>query len=415
MRNLFLWTTIALFGCAEDQNNANGDDGPATWHQDIRPIVERSCQGCHEEGGVAPFTLDNYEDVMTWLPLVIDSIENNTMPPWLATDGCNDYLEDISLTPEEKTLVLDWANGDALEGDESDAVLGDVLVDEGLPRVDLTLEMPVAYTPTEGPDEYRCFILDWPEDTEPFVTGFNVVPGNQQTVHHVIVYMAPPHLREEFEALDEADPGEGYRCFGGPGVINQEDAAWLGGWAPGSVARPFPEGLGLAVDKGTVMIMQMHYYTENNQDPDQSKIEIMTAETVEKQAWIQPFANPLWLFGGSMVIPAGETDFEHSFEVSFPANLDIYNANLHMHTRGKTANFKIDHPDGSETCLVNIDKWDFDWQRSYAFTEVEQVRQGDTLSLTCTWDNMTNQDLDWGDGTVDEMCLSTMLVSLSDE
>jgi hypothetical protein len=39
------------------------------------------------------------------------------------------------------------------------------------------------------------------------------------------------------------------------------------------------------------------------------------------------------------------------------------------------------------------------------------VKKGDTLSVSCTWDNPTDEDVNWGEGTGDEMCLGTMLVS----
>ena len=41
-----------------------------------------------------------------------------------------------------------------------------------------------------------------------------------------------------------------------------------------------------------------------------------------------------------------------------------------------------------------------------------QERGPDNLRLSCTWDNPTDDDIDWGDGTGDEMCLGTMLMSL---
>ena len=34
-----------------------------TFTRDIAPILQRSCQTCHRDGGVAPMTLVNYEQV----------------------------------------------------------------------------------------------------------------------------------------------------------------------------------------------------------------------------------------------------------------------------------------------------------------------------------------------------------------
>ena len=37
------------------------------------------------------------------------------------------------------------------------------------------------------------------------------------------------------------------------------------------------------------------------------------------------------------------------------------------------------------------------------------LNAGDTLTLECTWDNPTDSDVAWGEGTSDEMCLGITL------
>ena len=93
--------------------------------------------------------------------------------------------------------------------------------------------MPVEYTPQTGPDEYRCFVIDWPEEAVRYVTGFGIRPGEQRVVHHVIAFIAAPDQLAELDALDAADPGPGYPCYGGPGLKPR----WLGGWVPGGIER----------------------------------------------------------------------------------------------------------------------------------------------------------------------------------
>jgi hypothetical protein len=73
---------------------------------------------------------------------------------------------------------------------------------------------------------------------------------------------------------------------------------------------------------------------------------------------------------------------------------------------------RIERADGTEECLIQIDDWDFDWQRTYVFDEPKTIEEGDVWQLECAWDNPTEQDMDWGDGTGDEMCLGTVMVSL---
>jgi hypothetical protein len=73
--------------------------------------------------------------------------------------------------------------------------------------------------------------------------------------------------------------------------------------------------------------------------------------------------------------------------------------------------------------VLRIDEWNFDWQGGYTLREPLRVGPDDTLRISCTWDNSAEnqpvvdgavlepQDVVWGEGTTDEMCLSVMYVT----
>src|SRR5437588_9197639 len=60
--------------------------GEVTFSKDIAPILQRSCQNCHQPESVAPMSLITYKDVRPWAK----SIKTRTllrdkpgvMPPW---------------------------------------------------------------------------------------------------------------------------------------------------------------------------------------------------------------------------------------------------------------------------------------------------------------------------------------------
>ena len=84
-----------------------------------------------------------------------------------------------------------------------------------------TIAMPGSYTPSApygaGTDDYRCFLLDPELDRDAWLTGTQVLPGNPDVVHHVILFQVPPEQVAAAEAKDEAEDGEGWTCFGGTG------------------------------------------------------------------------------------------------------------------------------------------------------------------------------------------------------
>jgi hypothetical protein len=407
-----------------------GDGGVAapglTYHQDVRPLLNDACVRCHQQGGIGPFPLDTYAEVSKRAAAIRVAVENRTMPPWQAGPGCSDYVDDFSLTDQEVKLLTDWVDEGAQEGTPLSGVAVDPPVPRGLPRVDRVMTMPVAYTPTKSPDDYRCFVLDWPETTDKFVTGFRAVPGDARVVHHVIAFLATPNRAAQYTALDDKEAGPGYTCYGGPGGSGVP--GWLGAWAPGAEGGEFVPDTGIKIAPGSKIILQLHYNT-SSQAPvaDKTSIELMMADSVQKEAVIIPWANPQWLNSQTMTIPAGMSDVKHEFAIDptpFMGNMTnnvipkdtpftVHSASLHMHTRGTRSRTVIQRFDSTTPeCLLDIPRWDFHWQATFGFTAPKTLRPGDRLSFECHWDNSAGTTaLNWGEGTNDEMCLGVYYVT----
>jgi hypothetical protein len=423
--------------------------GP-TWFADVAPILEARCNTCHVEGGVGPYPLKTYDEAFATRAAIKASINERTMPPWQAVAGCMEYSNDISMTAAEIQTVTAWVDAGAPMGDP--AAAPQAAPKELLPplsRVDRTLALPEPYTPILSPDDYRCFIVDWP-DTEPrFVTGFHVRPGNPRTAHHVIAFLASPDRVAEFEDLDDAEPGPGYTCFGGPGGESDIDTRWVGAWAPGAESGDFPAGTGIRIAPGSKIILQMHYNTLNGDGADLTELDFKLDDQVEREAVLMPFANPAWVLGGAMPIRKDDPAATHTYVADFTEFIPflsdgrlsgerfrIYSAALHMHGIGERGS--LTHLRGGsqedQGCMLQIEGWDFNWQRTYRFKEPVVFQKGDGLQLSCTWDNspenqpmamvdtdgdgvgdtyqqLPSQRRNWGEGTTDEMCLGVLYVT----
>ena len=163
----------------------------------------------------------------------------------------------------------------------------------------VTVRMPEPYTPVGarpgvGTDDYRCFLLDPKVPSDQFITGFNVLPGNPDVVHHVILFRVPADLVAEAEQKDAATPGQGWTCFGnsglGSGGREIDDAPWLGAWAPGGSEQVYGKGFGEELGKGSRVVMQVHYNLLAGKQPDRSAAELRLAPATDK---IQPLQTRL--------------------------------------------------------------------------------------------------------------------------
>ncbi len=406
-------------------------DAPS-WHGEVQPIVAHRCVSCHEEGGIAPYRLETYEDAQGIAPLIADSVASGRMPPWAPDPECNAYRHDRGLEPGEEAAILAWAEGGAPEG----GPVAPATIEPPAPLdADLTLELPEPYTPRNAPDDYRCLLVDWPEEEPGYVTGFEVVPDRQDQVHHVIAFVVDEGGAQAFRDADGADGDPGYPCFGDPAPpgMGLTDVAggmrWLATWTPGpSSGERFPEGTGIEVTPGSVVVVQMHYYAPSDPEPDQTSLRFALAEEVERPAGVMPFTDPAWLFAGGMDIPAGESSVTHGFSSTVSDTFlsymrgqgipleqgepfQVHMVGLHMHYIGQSARLDIVR-DEERACQLHIPDWDFHWQESYHLAEPTIVYPGDRIELECTWDNSEGtQDVSWGDGTDDEMCLGMLYVS----
>jgi hypothetical protein len=386
----------------------------------VAPLLREKCASCHVEGGIAPFTLGSYAEVFEMRTAIKAAVTMRMMPPWLASQDCTEYKHDRSLSDEQIALISRWVDEGAVEGNPADAPAAANPSQGGLSRVDLKLTMPVDYSPQQRPDDYRCFILDWPETAVRYVTGFGAAPGRASIVHHVIAFVAKPEEVAGYQALDDREAGPGYTCFGGPGG-NSGRVAWLGSWAPGGEGSDYPAGTGIRVDPGSKIILQVHYNLSSAVSAaDRSSVSLSVAQSVQKEAFMLPWANPAWLNGG-MSIPAGQSDVRYRFGFDLIPYLSritggvfrdnepitVHAAGLHMHTLGKWALAEIERKTGERDCMLHIPRWDFHWQNGYELAQSKVLRAGDRLAVECHWDNSLPgaQNVSWGEGTSDEMCL----------
>lgn len=396
-----------------------------TWHADVRPLVEARCATCHYDDGPGPYPLQSYDDVKSHAAVVRDAIVGRRMPPFLGISSCNEYENDYSLTDEQRGVITAWIDQGMPEGDA--AAPGPALPTfaRDLTRTDLTVGMSEGYKPqNEGGDDYRCFVLDWPLAAPAFVTGLSVTPGNKSVVHHVLVFSVPAEKAAEIAALDAADPGYGYTCFGGPGV-STERMSLLGAWVPGIGSGDYPKGSGIPVLPGTKLVMQMHYNTSGIKyglhggkgEPDQTSLRLMLEQTVASPAGVMPVVNPLWIQKPeTMLIPAKTNGVVRSFAfdptlLSGDKPFTIRRTTMHQHVLGTRAKLTLQRADGSEQCLLDIPRWDFGWQLGYDLKNPVVVNPGDMVRIDCEWSNPGATDVTWGEGTKDEMCLGGLFVT----
>ena len=399
-----------------------GPDAAAgvTFDKDIVRIFQASCQGCHHEGGIGPFPLVTYADAFSHKNEILVSTTERKMPPWHVNSACNSFEDDPSLSAADIATVTKWVLSGALEGDPRDLPAPVTFPETWtLGNPDLVLTMPEPMKPNfnEG-DVYRCFVLPTNLTEDRYARAVEILPGARKMVHHVILFI---DTSGQAQKLDDADPGPGYSCFGGPGFSVNALAPSLGGWAPGNQPRFLPDGLGLSLPKGASVVMQVHYSAHNGIGAsDQSSVGIyFTKAPVAKRVLIAPVINQ------SFVIPAGVPDYEVTASIPYvPFDAHLLAVTPHMHLLGKTMTVTATTPDGQTACLAQVPDWDFNYQATYTYKSPIAAPVGTRLSLSAHYDNSPEnlrnpnsppRAVGWGERTTDEMCIGFLNFTLDAE
>ncbi len=309
----------------------------------------------------------------------------------------------------------------------------------------LSLSMNEPYMPnTEFRDDYRCFLVDPELADDVMVKAYNIEPGLEEIVHHVVLYVAGPTSVPGAVAADEADPGPGWTCFGGPGIINGEGveailqigrdfSRSLGTWIPGSNQSIYPTGTGKPFEAGSQLVMQVHYNLQGI-DPSQVRPDLSSAkltlsepgeqlESLRFRGLIAPVElrcpgpypqnrnDPCHRdYALSQVNLPGVADIVHVECSSNPNDfierdigfgdaqefsctvlngsqgliLGVFN---HMHLRGRSITIELNPNTPSYQMLHHNPAWNFNNQEGVWFEEPVQMNFGDLLKVTCVFDN----------------------------
>lgn len=388
---------------------ADDDDfAQVSFTKDIAPIFQAKCVECHRTGDIGPMALSTWEDSRPWAKSIKKAVESKTMPPFHAVKGEYPYRNDNTLTPEEIALVGKWVEAGAPQGDPADMPAQRQFDDSGwrTGKPDLVLQPTADYMlGADVIDEYRCYVFqsNLPEDT--WVGAIEYRPGDRRVVHHIMAYAEPTGV---VRPKDEATPEPGYICGMNGDTGSQRLDMLLGGWAPGTPPNVFREGSGRLLPKGTDIVFQVHYHNTTGQEvPDRSSMGIYFARGPIKKM------DRISLVGSMKLnIPAGEGNAQHFATWVAPYDITLNSVMPHMHYLGKMMKVDAVFPDGRRSTLVDVPRFDFNWQIVYAYTDPLKIPKGTKLEMTSSHDNSANnaanpskppKDVTWGEATDEEM------------
>ena len=211
---------------------------------------------------------------------------------------------------------------------------------------------------------------------------------------------------------------------------------FYGGWEPGvDAAVVFPEGVAEHIT-GTHFMFNLHYQATGKATTDRTRIGLWLQKgpvTHELRGSTVSMGSEVFLADGkeltgqytAMVttdvippsmrtvpnIPAFAENYRLMNVLTVRREMTLYAFQPHMHLRGKSMKYTAVYPDGREEVLINVPKYDFNWQIVYELAKPITLPAGSTIHAEATWDNSTknkynprpDQEVRWGEQSWDEM------------
>jgi hypothetical protein len=192
----------------------------------------------------------------------------------------------------------------------------------------------------------------------------------------------------------------------------------LSNYVPGAEPLQIPPESGILLKKGAKFSFQAHYTPTGKASTDVTRMGLyFMKEPPAYRYRAAIFANPL------LKIPANTKEHVEHATQTFDRDVLIYSLHPHSHFRGRAASFVAVYPDGREEMLLNVPKYDFNWQSTYELKTPKVLPAGTKVTYYTTFDNSTqnkanpdpNRVVPWGQQTWDEMLYGVIRLRYVDE
>lgn len=388
----------------------NAPSGRPTFYADVLPIMQNNCQNCHRPAGqnlgglIAPMSLMDYAEARPWAKSIATEVSSKRMPPWHADEKFDGtFRNERRLSDQEIATVVRWAETGAAAGNPAEAPAPKVYpqTEWSFGQPDLVLAMPEEFLVGDDiEDHYHNFTVQLSEEQLPEDRWIQAVEykASGPVVHHIIGYAYPA------------------------GAQARQDRGMIGGIAPGSEPRSFPDGYGLKLHKGGTFVFAMHYHKEPGPGTAVKDISHVAFKFYPKDAKVKPLT--IAPIGNHLFeIPPGHPNWEVGGAQTFTRDIEILDLQPHMHLRGKDARYTAYLPDGTVEELLYVPRYDFNWQIGYEYPQPKRLPAGTRLEVTMHFDNSTNNPANpdpgkairFGGPTTDEMMLGWMNWAYADD
>ncbi|MEQ1759718.1 MAG: hypothetical protein ABL986_15485 [Vicinamibacterales bacterium] len=420
-----------------------------TFNRDVAPILYANCVTCHRPDGIAPMTLTNFAAAKAYATRIRDLTMSREMPPWYADPQHGQFKNARGLTQAQIDTLSRWAEGGAPEGTGAAPAAPTFPSNGGwdarMNRApDLVLDLPFGEYELPASGEVPTFTV-WmklPLREDRFVQALEIKPSLRHAVHHSSLALAtlPQGTRIGRGPVFSGGPtldgvpvyadGRPFRAASG-----EEFGRPVLFYVPGGGFMQLPDGLAKRFRKDDYLAWGLHLISGGRVEKLRVQVGIWYTRRDphhEVHTWT---VNETLAIDGKPVttdargarvlpdIPPGVTNLPIVGSLKIEDDVTLYSLWPHMHYRGKDMTFVLTEPNGRQTTLLSVPRYNPHWQLTYELTKPLRIRRGSTITASGHYDNssmnMHNPDptsvVKFGPQGTDEMYIPFIEVAVERE
>ncbi len=378
------------FGCLIAKPRKTIENAAVTYCGQIARVLEQHCVECHRAGEIGPFALDNFDDVVGWADMIVETVQQKRMPPWNANPEHGEFLNARGMSDADRELLERWVESGTPYGDPTSlpqtALISGDNPTEKQPDLSIAMSDTGFPVPAEGTVDYQYFVVDPQLTTDRWVNLAELIPGDRSVVHHGIVFIRPP---------------DGQRIDG---------VGWLTAYVPGQRIPHSPAYRARRLPAGSKLVFQMHYTPNGKATEDVSRLNLWfsAAEEVTEELMTLISINQ------ELEIPPRMSDVKINAQTDYlPEDGKLLALSPHMHLRGKSMRVQVGDGQGASRVILDVPHYDFNWQHTYVLKDPLPLTNLKNFSFLATFDNSANNPFNpdpddfvtWGDQTWEEMAI----------
>jgi hypothetical protein len=366
MSPLRLFVSLTIFFALTP---AIGVSAPVTFAKDIAPIMFEHCAMCHRPGEVAPMSLLSYEEARPWAKSIAKVVRDKTMPPWSGESAKHQWRNDISLSDEQIATMLAWVEQGSPLGDKNDLPPAPKFTDGWkLGEPDHIVTLKTVNVAEGGDDLFLKEVIEIDLGEPKWIRAIEFMPGDRRVTHHIQA------TYRNIAPDGSAKAAGGAENLGVGGIL----AIWTAGMPP----FEFPDGVGRPIGPKARILIDSHYHPVGIATSDTTKIGLYFGKgPLQKEVATLVVANT-----GIRIPPEAPAHPEVGF-LTFDYDAKILAFSPHLHVRGKAMRYDLILPNGERETLLDVPKYNYNWQWQYYPTEPIDAPAGSKLEVTAVWDN----------------------------